>query len=82
LLLSQGHARSVKQLANGKLRLQLDSDGEEVEEAETHAERCERLRKLVEVGFPLISSFQICGSSTHNKKMHVQDCCDLSQEFL
>jgi len=47
-LLSKGHARSVKQLANGKLRLQLDSDGEEVEEAETHAERCERLRKLVE----------------------------------
>lgn len=53
LLLSQGHDRAVKQLANGTLKLQLDSNGEEVEETETHAERCERLRKLVEVGFLL-----------------------------
>lgn len=49
LLVLQRHARSLKQLASGKLKVQLDSDGKEEEEGETHAERLERIRKIAEV---------------------------------
>ncbi|KAL2613314.1 hypothetical protein R1flu_025006 [Riccia fluitans] len=38
-LSSKRHARSLKQLAEGRLKVKLDSDGEEDEEGETHAER-------------------------------------------
>ncbi|CAM6106348.1 unnamed protein product [Calypogeia fissa] len=41
-LASKRHARSLKQLAEGTLKVQLDSDGEEEEEGETHAERFAR----------------------------------------
>lgn len=47
-LLSKRHARSLKQLASGKLKVQLDSDGNEEEEGETHAERLERIRSIAE----------------------------------
>jgi len=49
LRVSQRHARSLKQLASGKLKVQLDSDGNEEEEGETHAERLERIRSIAEV---------------------------------
>ena len=45
----QGHARSLKLLAAGKLKVQLNSDGEEEEEGETHAERLARIRSVAEV---------------------------------
>ncbi|KAL3679733.1 hypothetical protein R1sor_022689 [Riccia sorocarpa] len=41
-LASKRHARSLKQLAEGRLKIKLDSDGEEDEEGETHAERYAR----------------------------------------
>ncbi|KAG0627691.1 hypothetical protein M758_2G221000 [Ceratodon purpureus] len=47
-LLSKGHARSLKLLAAGKLKVQLNSDGEEEEEGETHAERLARVRSVAE----------------------------------
>lgn len=47
-LLSKRHARSLKKLANGKLKVQLNSDGEEEEEAETHAERLARTKSIAE----------------------------------
>ena len=46
---SQRHARSLKLLAAGKLKVQLNSDGEEDEEGETHAERLARIRSIAEV---------------------------------
>lgn len=39
----------MKQLAEGKLKIQLDSDGEEEEEGETHAERYARTMAAAEV---------------------------------
>lgn len=47
--MSQRHIRSLKLLAAGKLKVQLNSDGEEEEEGETHAERLARIRTVAEV---------------------------------
>ncbi|CAM6082322.1 unnamed protein product [Calypogeia fissa] len=41
-LASKRHARLLKQLAEGRLKVQLDNEGEEEEEGETHAERFAR----------------------------------------
>lgn len=49
VLLPQRHAKSLKRLAAGKLKVQLNSDGEEEDEAETHSERLERIRRVAEV---------------------------------
>lgn len=38
-LVSKKHARSLKQMKEGKLKVMLNSDGEEEEQGETHAER-------------------------------------------
>ncbi|KAJ7533210.1 hypothetical protein O6H91_13G037800 [Diphasiastrum complanatum] len=47
-LCSKGHARSLKLFEEGRLKKMLNSDGEEEEEAETHAERHVRTIALLE----------------------------------
>lgn len=47
----QGHARSLKLLAEGRLKVQLDSDGHEEEEGETHAERFARTINTAQVSY-------------------------------
>ncbi len=64
----------MKQLVEGKLKVQLDSDGEEEEDGETHAERNARIKATAQVPFFLLHPVLF--------PVSVQLCCSCWIQFL
>jgi len=66
---SKGHARSVKQLVEGKLKVQLDSDGEEEEDGETHAERNARIKATAQMKVEPVKRKRNVGHQQQRKRV-------------
>ncbi|CAK9236580.1 unnamed protein product [Sphagnum troendelagicum] len=66
---SKGHARSVKQLVEGKLKVQLDSDGEEEEDGETHAERNARMKATAQMKVEPVKRKRNVGRQQQRKRV-------------
>lgn len=81
-LQSKRHAKSLKRLAAGKLKVQLNSDGEEEDEAETHAERLERIRRVAEEKVEPVKSGASSGRRNRRKRAKLKASSSIESSAL